>query len=519
MQGIVLNAVHARAPVRVRPAGASTPIRRHGWVRQASPAPVACTAPAPSRGPIGRAGIGAARISLSPSVPSRRATDPRESPLIPRAAAGDAGEIAQAEQKTIMRWRYFIFALLWSGYVVFYFNRLTFTFTAPMIQSDMGLTLQQIGRVTSVFPIMYGFSKFAAGVGADMFGSRLIFAVGLFATGGLNLAMGAQNALAGLTLLWAANGFFQGFGAPACAKLLTQWYPAKSRGTWWALWCTANNIGGFLSPIVIGSVAHSWGWRWAMMVPGLMAIATGVVLLLGIRNKPEDVGLPPANPPEKKESPKGASAPAATEDKASAKDILVKYVLRNKAIWALAFSYFFIYAIRQGFTSWTIYYLQNVKGVATPAEAARMFAPFELGGLFGGFLAGILSDKLNNYRIRVVLGYLALLAIVLVGFSTIPTGQNLALTAGVFCIGFLIYGPQMLIGLIGAELSHPLAVATGNGLLGWISYLGAAWAGEPLAILVKQHGWGHFFTAMLICCAVPFGLMLPFANARKYEDL
>ena len=56
--------------------------------------------------------------------------------------------------------------------------------------------------------------------------------------------------------------------------------------------------------------------------------------------------------------------------------------------------------------------------------------------------------------------------------------------------------PQMLIGLIGAEVSHPLGVASGNGLLGWIAYIGAAVAGEPLAMLVKQHGWPQFFTAL-----------------------
>jgi sugar phosphate permease len=48
----------------------------------------------------------------------------------------------------------------------------------------------------------------------------------------------------------------------------------------------------------------------------------------------------------------------------------------------------------------------------------------------------------------------------------------------IFMIGFFLYGPQMLIGLCGAELVDPHAVGASQGLLGWIAYLGAANAGE-----------------------------------------
>ena len=43
----------------------------------------------------------------------------------------------------------------------------------------------------------------------------------------------------------------------------------------------------------------------------------------------------------------------------------------------------------------------------------------------------------------------------------------------VFFLGFCIYGPQMLIGLCGAELVGPESVGASEGFLGWIAYLGA----------------------------------------------
>ena len=42
--------------------------------------------------------------------------------------------------------------------------------------------------------------------------------------------------------------------------------------------------------------------------------------------------------------------------------ILVNNVLKNIWIWGMAITYFFIYVIRQGVTSWSIFFLMNVKG-------------------------------------------------------------------------------------------------------------------------------------------------------------
>ena len=42
----------------------------------------------------------------------------------------------------------------------------------------------------------------------------------------------------------------------------------------------------------------------------------------------------------------------------------------------------------------------------------------------------------------------------------------------VAAVGFSLYGPQMLIGLCGAETVAPESVSACQGFLGWISYFG-----------------------------------------------
>lgn len=55
----------------------------------------------------------------------------------------------------------------------------------------------------------------------------------------------------------------QGLGAPACARFLTAWFAGKERGTFWGFWTASNNVGGFLAPLLAGTAARHYGWRYA----------------------------------------------------------------------------------------------------------------------------------------------------------------------------------------------------------------------------------------------------------------
>jgi sugar phosphate permease len=54
----------------------------------------------------------------------------------------------------------------------------------------------------------------------------------------------------------------QGLGAPGCARILTSWFAAKERGTYWGMWNIAHNMGGFLAPLLAGTAAKMYGWQW-----------------------------------------------------------------------------------------------------------------------------------------------------------------------------------------------------------------------------------------------------------------
>lgn len=71
------------------------------------------------------------------------------------------------------------------------------------------------------------------------------------------------------------------------------------------------------------------------------------------------------------------------------------------------------------------------------------------------------------------MAYTVGIALALTTFQAVPAGATALQWLNVFMIGFFLYGPQMLIGLCGAELVGPDSVGASEGFLGWIAYLGA----------------------------------------------
>lgn len=416
-------------------------------------------------------------------------------------------------KKEYRYWRFRIFYAMFTGYIFYYFTRKSFTFAMPALMSDLGFDKAQLGILGSMLYITYGLSKFASGVMSDQSNPRYFMAIGLIITGLTNIFFGLSSSLILFALFWGMNGWFQGWGWPPCARLLTHWYSQSERGTWWSVWSTSHNVGGFLIPIVAGACAQYFGWRYAMFVPGALCILMGFVLINRLRDTPQSLGLP-AIEKYRQDYPHSQKVEEKQEKELSTKEILFDYVLTNKWIWMLAIASFFIYIIRMAINDWSALYLIETKNYSM-IKANACVSLFEVGGLFGMLVAGWLSDKLFTGKRGPmnVLFSLGMVASVLV-FWFFPGIGAWADSAVLFMIGFFLFGPQMLIGLAAAELSHKKAAGTASGFAGWFAYFGAAAAGYPLGKIAQDLGWSGYFMILMACGVVTILLFLPMWNAH-----
>ncbi len=139
----------------------------------------------------------------------------------------------------------------------------------------LGLSLYVLGFM--VGPLMW------APLG-EVYGRQPILVLTYTALTAFNAGAAASQNIESLLIL----RFFAGaFGASALTNtgaVIADMFSASERGLAMSLFATAPFLGPVLGPIVGGFVGQSIGWRW---VEGLMAIFTGVLLILAIALIPE----------------------------------------------------------------------------------------------------------------------------------------------------------------------------------------------------------------------------------------
>ena len=426
-----------------------------------------------------------------------------------------SSEIAKKTRAKYRYWRTRIFYSIYIGYALFYFTRKSFAAIKPVLINDLGFDIASIAGLESLLWIAYGISKFLSGIMSDRSSLRYFMGGGLILTGVFNLLFGCSSSLLFFSIFLVLNGLFQGWGAPPCAKLLTYWYAQKERGRWWGIWNTSHNLGGALVPLICTLAMQAFGWRSAMFFPGILAIIVGIFLINRLRDTPQSLGLPPVEVYCNDTFERRVPVEQTNDKKLKAKTLLMEYILKNKVIWILSISFFFVYIVRTALNDWIHIYLIQEKQY-TKMLAAFSISCFEVGGFFGSLAAGYLSDTLfKGRRIPINVVFITGLIFVLLMIWLVPLNHPLFTSSTMFLFGFLIFGPQMLIGMAAAELVDKKAAGTATGFAGFFAYLGAACAGFPVGIIQKAYGWGGFFFLISACSLIAVTLLVPLWSKGK----
>jgi OPA family glycerol-3-phosphate transporter-like MFS transporter len=415
-----------------------------------------------------------------------------------------------------MRWRMML--SVFAGYTFFYFVRNSFSLAKPYLIKDYGLSKGDVGFIATGLAVAYGMSKFVMGNVSDRSNPRYFMATGLLLSGLVNLVFPTfAGSVAVMFALWAVNGWAQGMGWPPSARTLTHWFSDRERGTIFATWNLAHNIGGGLvGPVVNGALAlaavlaagaalsSGLTLRLVFYVPALLAMGMGALLLVFLRDTPQSCGLPSIEDFKNDHPDTGVADP---EKELTAKEIFFNFVFNNWPLWIIAIANIFIYVVRYGVLNWAPTYLTQVK--ACPADTSRwLFFVYEAAGIPGTLLAGWASDKFfGGRRGPMSCIFMVLVTIAVWVYWKNPAGNFLVDAAALFAIGFLIYGPVMLIGVSAVDLVPKKAAGTAAGFTGFFGYVfGAVIAELGLGRIVDRWGWDGGFALLLASCAISVAL-------------
>lgn len=409
-------------------------------------------------------------------------------------------EIDPAYRK--LRWQ--VFLGIFIGYAGYYLVRKNFSLIMPDLIAQ-GYTKGQLGIIASAVSISYGISKFVMGGISDRSNARVFLSLGLMLSAITVLCFGTIPVLTSsviiMFIVMFINGWFQGMGWPPSGRIMVHWFSPKERGTKMAIWNVAHNVGGgLIGPLAVLGVAIFGDWESKLYFPAMIAIGFAFIAYFLIRDTPQCCGLPNIEA-FKNDYPKDYEQ--SHEKEFSAQEIFFTHVLKNRLLWLIAVSNAMIYLVRYGVLDWAPTYLEEAKGFSIKESGWAYFA-YEWAGIPGTLLCGWLSDRVfRGRRAPAIVIYMLLVMIAVVVYWQNPAGNILIDNIALIAIGFLIYGPVMLIGVQAMDLVPKKAAGTAAGLTGLFGYLGGAlFANIAIGFLVDIWGWDAAFILMLSACVI-----------------
>ena len=397
-----------------------------------------------------------------------------------------------------------VFAGIFIGYAAYYLVRNNLALAIPDILKEFPQhSKAELGTALTGLSIAYGVSKFLMGSVSDRSNPKYFLPLGLLLSSLIMVLCGTVKGIyASLFLLVAIqtlNGWVQGMGWPPCGKTMVHWFSTKERGLTVSVWNVSHNVGGALvANFALLGVTLFGGWGAKFYFNALIASVLAVIAYFLLQDTPQSKGLPPVEE-YKNDYPPDYSADS--EKTMGFKEIFFTHIFPNKYLWAIAFANAFIYFVRYGVVNWIPTYLETAKGFSFQ-QSSIGWSLYEYAAIPGTIACGWISDKWFKGRrapATILFMSLTLVAVVVYWFNL--KGPLWIDYAALIAIGFLIYGPIMIIGLHALDLVPKKAAGTAAGFTGFFGYVfGSALSGTGVGWIADHWGWSGVFITMVACC-------------------
>ena len=135
----------------------------------------------------------------------------------------------------------------------------------PSIQDDLHASFAQLQWVVDAYALSLAALLLTAGSLADIFGRRLLFAIGLavFTVGSLLCALATGPVF--LVLSRAGQGIGGAIMFATSLALLAQAFHGRERGTAFAVWGAVTGAAVAIGPVLGGIITTGWSWRGALL--------------------------------------------------------------------------------------------------------------------------------------------------------------------------------------------------------------------------------------------------------------
>jgi ACS family glucarate transporter-like MFS transporter len=228
-------------------------------------------------------------------------------------------------------------ALLSATATASYLCRVNVSVAGVLMMRELGLSQQAMGRVFSAFLVGYAVCQIPGGMLADRFGApRVLGWAALAWVAATGWIAGAGASVGALLCARCALGVAEAPTFPAAAQAMSRTIPAAQRGRANGLVVAAIGLGSAIAPPLISFLMVRWGWRAALMVSSLPALAVGCAWM-SIRQRT-------AGPAEEASDGSLAAAPSGRPQSRSFVLLTLSYSLQGYVGYIFVF-WFYLYLV------------------------------------------------------------------------------------------------------------------------------------------------------------------------------
>ncbi|XP_010244749.1 PREDICTED: putative glycerol-3-phosphate transporter 5 [Nelumbo nucifera] len=380
----------------------------------------------------------------------------------------------------------------------------------------------RLGELDLAFLSAYSLGMYFAGHIGDRIDLRLFLTFGMVASGVSTIVFGLGywwkiHSLGFFLVVQIVSGLFQSTGWPCVVAVVGNWFGKAKRGLIMGIWNSHTSVGNIVGSVVSSSVLD-FGWGWSFVLPGIFIILVGILVFLFLVVNPEDAGfVSPGKEIEMSsevESMKNLEEINGEEegllhsehpDSTAAIGFLEAWRLPGVAPYA--FCLFFSKLVAYTFLYWLPFYIRHtaVAGKHLSNKTAGMLSTiFDIGGVFGGIMAGYISDMTEARALTSILFLIfSIPSLILYRiYGSFSMSTNIVL----MCLsGLLVNGPYALITTaVAADLGtqssingNSRALATVTAIIDGTGSVGAA-LGPLLTGYISTRGWNSVFVMLIL---------------------
>ncbi|OWF55871.1 sugar phosphate exchanger 3-like isoform X2 [Mizuhopecten yessoensis] len=391
-----------------------------------------------------------------------------------------------------------------------------------------------LGVLDAAFMISYAVGLYISGMLGDRFNLRLVLSFGMCSSAVCVFIFGCLFEWIHFynkymyVLIWILNGLLQSTGWPTVVAVMGNWFGRSSRGFVLGLWSACASVGNIIGALMVSSVLD-YGYDYAFLVPSSFLFAGGILNFFALVPSPKDVGLPVADEDKEKHTEDDYDSTVSVNNGqmesepllGSSSDVEVSGAALNRdkavtmrqavclpgvALYSLAYAC--LKLVNYSFFFWLPFYLSNsYKWEESTADKVSIW--YDIGGIIGGTIAGIISDRLEK-RTLIVIPMLVLAIPSLFGYSQSP---NSLVINGVLMtvVGFFVGGVSNLIsaaiaadlGRQGPVAGNQKALATVTGIIDGTGSVGAA-IGQLLVPAIQKEANGNWVPVFVFFMIMTF---------------